>query len=159
MRACAKPALRMQSWAFTAQVCVWTYRPYRISCTDVHIGIQTVIQTVVIYGTDVQTVSDSKGFEFIPPNCLRSLRLYSKSQRSEYRSVCQYPRLCNKCIRSVCLDARLCNKMFTVCMHYTPWVGPGAAEPPLPAVSQPSNKLNFPSLGGALQPLPLIRQC
>ena len=119
MRACAKPALRMQSWAFTAQVCVWTYRPYRISCTDVHIGIQTVIQTVVIYGTDVQTVSDSKGFEFIPPNCLRSLRLYSKSQRSEYRSVCQYPRLCNKCIRSVCLDARLCNQMRTVCMHYT----------------------------------------
>ena len=119
MRACAKLAVRMQSAVFTAQVCVWTYRPYRISCTDVHIGIQTVIQTVVIYGTDVQTVSDSKGFEFIPPNCLRSLRLYSKSQRSVYRSVCQYSRLCNKCIRSVCLDARLCNQMRTVCMHYT----------------------------------------
>ena len=132
-------------------------------CTDVLTNIQTVIQTVIetvgIYGTDVQTVSDSKGFEFIPPNCLRSLRLYRKSQRSVYQSVCQYSRLCNRCIRSVCLDARLCNKTRTVCMHYTPWVGPGAAEPPLPAVSQPSNKLNFPSLGGALQPLPLIRQC
>ena len=50
-------------WKFLS--CMWpafhlhmhcTYRPYAVYSTDVDIGIQTVVQTVVICGTDVQTV-------------------------------------------------------------------------------------------------------
>jgi hypothetical protein len=33
-----------------------TYRQYTFYNTDVDIGIETFIQTVVIYGTDVETV-------------------------------------------------------------------------------------------------------
>ena len=60
--------------------------------TDVHIPIQTVIQTVAIYGTDVQTMSIFKGYNFRTPKSKRSVRLYHKSQRSLWRSLCGYVR-------------------------------------------------------------------
>ena len=61
---------------------LWRYRLYTFYSTDVDIGIQTVIQTVVICGTDVQTDAIIKGSKFETTNTSQSVRLYHKSQRS-----------------------------------------------------------------------------
>ena len=58
----------MQTVAIYCTECVSlsliAYRPYTFYHTDVDIAVQTVIQTVGIYGTDVQTVRILKALDF-----------------------------------------------------------------------------------------------
>ena len=68
--------MKMQTFLVVAVQTVGKY------CTDVHTPIQTVIQTIVKNGTDIQTMRRVKVLKFKTFNPQQSVRLYHFSQWS-----------------------------------------------------------------------------